>query len=126
MASVGRPALKAEQAKAIEMLVQGGYTQREIADAVGVTQTTISTWKNKDDKFKDALHERQLTFLGDAVPKAMKTMIDLLDSKSDYVRFQAADNILTRMGFDPVDRQEVSVELPTFVDDIKDVDEDEE
>ncbi|MFS1351456.1 hypothetical protein ACLZX5_14480 [Enterococcus faecium] len=50
-------------------------------------------------------------------------MLNLLNAKSEMVRFNAAKDILDRGGFAPVNKQEVTtIQPPTFIDDIGDTD----
>lgn len=98
--------LKAKQKKCIELLVEGKMTQREIAQAINITEKTISVWKS-DPEFSSSLENATRLSIRSLASKAKNTMASLLNSDSDNVRFQAAKDILDRAGFKP--REEVEV-----------------
>ena len=61
----------------------------------------------------------QVEHLSNQVPKALQTMIDLLNAKSELVRFQASKDILDRTGYNPVERQQIETNATVqFNDDI--------
>lgn len=103
--------------KAIVLMVTTDLSQREIAKKLGINETTVSKWKNRAD-FKERLKEEQNSFLGDLTRPAMRTMKELLESGSDYVRFQAAQDILDRTGYKPTDKLEIEAETVVIKDDI--------
>lgn len=108
------------QDQAIALYVSGEkITDSEVARRIGVSRQVVSNWRNKDRQFQERLKTAQFRLLQSHVKDAINTMVELLDARSEHVRFEAASDILTRCGFDPVDKQEVSVNLPTFVDDLK-------
>lgn len=83
-----------------------------------MNRATISRWK-ANDKFREGFKGYQAEHLQKQVPKALQTMINLLDAKSELVRFQASKDILDRTGYNPVDKQEVTMQSAvTFNDDI--------
>ena len=101
------------------MLVRTPLTQKEIAKEVGVHETTICKWKKKDD-FNKLVREEQDKFLKDLSAPAIRTINALLDSHSDYVRLQAAQDILDRTGYKPTENINMdSTETVMIVDDIK-------
>ena len=99
--------LKPKQKKCIELLVEGRLKQREIAEAINVSEKTISLWK-KDTEFTESLNLALNLSVRSLAPRAIKTMNELLDSNSENVRFMAAKDILDRTGFKPQDRIEIS------------------
>lgn len=99
--------LKPKQKKCIELLVEGRLKQREIAEAINVSEKTISLWK-KDTEFTESLNSALSLSVRSLAPRAIKTMNELLDSNSENVRFMAAKDILDRTGFKPQDRIEIS------------------
>lgn len=117
----GGVAMASKMEKAIHLMVYTTLTQREIAEKLDVCEETISRWKNRDD-FKSKKKEEEREFLFELTSPAMRTMRELLNSNSDYVRFQAAQDILDRTGYKPTDKQEVDINLPTFIDDIQGAD----
>ena len=103
--------------RAVRLMVRTNMSQREIAKEIGITEATISKWKHRDDFDEVRLKEERL-YLGDLAAPALRTMKELLNAKSELVRFNAAHDILDRTGFKPVDRQEIEVTTPVFVEDV--------
>lgn len=99
--------LKGKQRKCLELMLTGNFTQKEIAEKIGVTEQTITNWKKKDEfaeEYNTALKKR--INLHAAV--AFKTETELLRSAdSDSVRLNAAKDILDRAGFKS--RDEISL-----------------
>ena len=89
------------------MLVCGSYTQAQIARELKISEQTICNWK-KDEEFSSECSKHLRISLKTLVPKAVKTMEDLLESESDNVRFSAAKDILDRTGFKPSDNINVN------------------
>ena len=90
----------------------------EIAGEIDVNRSTISRWKH-NDKFREGFKGYQAEHLSKQVPKALQTMINLLDAKSELVRYQASKDILDRTGYTPVERQQIETTATVqFNDDI--------
>lgn len=87
--------LSPKRRKAVTALVSAEKTQREIAAEIGITEFTLSTWK-RDDMFLKAMDEISNLAFGNAKFKALKTVINLLNSGSDTVKLNAAIYILDR------------------------------
>ena len=100
--------------KAINMMVYTNLTQREIAEKLDVREETISRWKNRED-FKSKKKEEEGKFLCELTSPAMRTMRELLNSHSDYVRFQAAQDILDRTGYKSTDKVDMTLDVPTII-----------
>ena len=90
------------------MLVCGSYKQAQIARELKISEQTICNWKNKDEEFAAELSKHLRISLKTLVPKAVKTIEDLLESESDNVRLSAAKDILDRTGFKPSDNINVN------------------
>ena len=93
------------QSIAAKLMVSTSMTQREIAQKLDVREETVSRWK-KSSEFQRKLKEEQDKYLNDLTAPAMRTIRDLLNSHSDYVRLQAAQDILDRTGYKPTDKVE--------------------
>lgn len=91
--------LKKKQKKALELMLAGEISQKEIAAQVGVTEQTIINWKKNEEfinEFNDALRNNINTAAG----KAFKRELELLKkADSDSVSLSAAKDILDRAGF---------------------------
>jgi len=87
--------LPKKQQKTIMLLFSGEMNQGEVADNVGISRTTISAWKQKEI-FRQAQDEYNRFMLRDLTSEAIMTMRELLDARSEMVRFSAAKDILDR------------------------------
>ncbi len=103
--------------KAVRLMVRTSMSQKEIAKEIGVNETTISKWKNQSD-FDEVRFQEERQYLGDLAAPALRTMKELLNAKSELVRYNAASDILDRTGFKPVEKQELEITTPTFVEDV--------
>jgi DNA-binding XRE family transcriptional regulator len=92
------------------MLITGKYTQKEIAQSLGICEKSIINWKSSEE-FQNAYNSAVRKNLSYAAGKALKTQIELLDSKNDNVRYSAAKDILDRTGFKCRDILEVSQQI---------------
>lgn len=105
--------------KAVRLMVRTNMSQKEIAKQIGITEATISKWKRRADFDEVRLHEERL-YLGDLAAPALRTMKQLLNAKSELVRYNAASDILDRTGYKPTEKQEVEISAAVveFIDDI--------
>lgn len=111
--------LKPKQKKCIELLVEGQMTQREIAQAINITEKTISVWKSEAE-FASELENATRLSIRALAAKAKNTMASLLNSDSDNVRFQAAKDILDRSGFKPQEKIELSKSVDDSIREMED------
>lgn len=111
--------LKPKQKKCIELLVEGQMTQREIAQAINITEKTISVWKSEPE-FSSELENATRLSIRSLATRAKNTMASLLNSDSDNVRFQAAKDILDRAGFKPQEKIEVSKSIDDSIREMED------
>lgn len=103
--------LPENQQKAIMILFSGKQTQGRIAENVGVARVTLTLWRQKD-KFRKAQDEYNRFMLRDLTNEAILTMRDLLDSRSEMVRFNAAKDILDRsMSYEQTRKIKADAEL---------------
>lgn len=110
--------LTKKQQDYIRLKNETNLTEGEIASEIDVNRSTISRWKN-NDKFREGFRGYQVEHLSNQVPKALQTMINLLDAKSELVRFQASKDILDRSGYNPVETQQIETNATVqFNDDI--------
>lgn len=108
---MGSNSLKPRQQRCIRLMATGCWTQRAIAEEIGVTQATICNWK-KDPIFQAELQEALRVSVRDIAARALKEQEKLLEAKNEMVRFMAARDILDRAGVKP---QDVAAVLPTPV-----------
>jgi uncharacterized protein YjcR len=107
--------LKPKQIKCLELMVQGNMTDKDIAEAINITQKTICEWKKNCREFQDEYNSLMRRSLQYAAPKAFRKQVALLDSKNDMVAHLAAKDIMDRAGFNPVDKIEAEITLPVVI-----------
>ena len=97
--------LSVQQEQVID-LISAGRSQRDAAEAAGVTEVTVSRWR-QSPTFRQALEERreELTAahrmgLAMLVGKAIETLAALMDDASGHVRLRAALVVLRAAGLD--------------------------
>lgn len=105
-------ALNQRQLKAVEMLVYTDKQKQEIAEELGVTNSTISVWLRKEE-FQSAIREEVQRKFSSLATKALTKMEKLLDSRQDAVAFAAAREVLNKAGYQEV--QKVEQELKTKI-----------
>lgn len=102
--------------RAIEMLVEGGYTITAIAEEAEVTRTTMYSWMRRDD-FKAKLSEMQETkndtlkenVKGNAEAN-IKVLEELRDkSSNDMTRYHAANVLLGFAGWNDKQSHEITI-----------------
>ena len=80
------------------MQFEGTYTDEEIAKNVGRKRPTVTLWK-KEQWFKKAFNAYANKLIKNKyISKAMNTVFELLDAKSEMVRLQAASTIFKLSG----------------------------
>ena len=110
--------LTKKQQEYIRLKNETDLAEGEIAVEIDVNRSTISRWKH-NDKFREGFKGYQAEHLSKQVPKALQTMINLLDAKSELVRYQASKDLLDRTGYTPVERQQIETTATVqFNDDI--------
>ncbi|MDR6744678.1 phBC6A51 family helix-turn-helix protein [Staphylococcus epidermidis] len=110
--------LTKKQQEYIRLKNETDLAEGEIAVEIDVNRSTISRWKH-NDKFREGFKGYQAEHLSKQVPRALQTMINLLDAKSELVRYQASKDILDRTGYTPVERQQIETTATVqFNDDI--------
>lgn len=112
-------ALKPKQVECLKLMLSNPKIKgRELAEALNVTEKTISQWKHHDAEFQieyKALVDSKLQY---AATQALEKQITLLDSSNDMVAHLAAKDLLDRSGFKPTEKieQAVDMELNITVD----------
>ena len=103
--------IKPKQLKCLELMLSGTMTDKEIAEAINVTQKTICDWKKNNKEFQDEYNAMMRNSLQYAAPKAFNKQMSLLKSKNDMVAHLAAKDILDRAGFSPVEKVDLNADL---------------
>lgn len=113
--------LTPQQIRALElMFAKQKYTQKEIAEQVGVTRATIIKWK-KSKEFKAAFDGLINQQLQDIAPRALDTLVSLLEAESEKIRLDAAQALLDRAGYTKENKISVGSHTPVVIhNDLKD------
>lgn len=106
--------LNKKQKMCLELMAAGTLSQREVAKRIDVAEETISRWK-KDKEFMAELDGLIRISIQSLAAKAFNTQINLLNAKSEMVRYMTAKDILDRAGFKPTDKVEVGGAIPIVI-----------
>ena len=86
------------QAELVHMILHNGCNPTEAADAIGRNKAWAYNTLNKQHVIEYRQQLAMMTLGWDAT-QAMATMRELLGSKSQYVRLEAARDLMDRAGF---------------------------
>lgn len=110
--------LNPKQKKCIEMMVEGSFTQKQIAETLNVSENTVCNWK-KNDEFMSEYNTTLKSNINQVAAKAFDTQMKLLNARSEMVRYMVSKDILDRAGFKPSNDINLNVEPVTIVNDLK-------
>lgn len=97
-----------KQMLAITLLLDGKSNQ-QIADEVGVVKNTIINWKKNDEFMKEYQKQARECFQ-DYAMEAKNRIVDLMrNGKNESIVLKACQDILSRAGFDAIQKQEISM-----------------
>ena len=100
--------MEAKRLKALEILVSGDYkSYEEVADKLKITRRTLYNWRNEEE-FSAELERRIKIKIGGIVPRAIKKLDELIDSKKEIIALQAAKDILDRGGYKATDKIDIN------------------
>lgn len=94
--------MASKKEKVAKLMVYSDLTQKEIAKQIGVVESTITRWKKQED-FQKLLKENEKSYLKDLVAPAMRSLKDLINANSEFVKLEAVKTILDRAGYDSID-----------------------
>ena len=97
-AQVGNEKLTESQAELVHAILHNGCTPREAAQQLGRNKAWAYTTLKKQHVIEYRQQLAMMTLGWDAT-QAMATMRELLGSKSQYVRLEAAKDLMDRAGF---------------------------
>lgn len=106
--------LDPKQQRFVHLYLTGSYTNKEIAQLLDIHQNTLYNWLRDDrvieviNEIQKVEHETIETQLKAMRTKAINTMMELMDSPIDGVRYQASKDILDRAGHKS--KQEIKVD----------------
>lgn len=95
---MAKTGLTPAQKECIKLMIGGDLKLKDIAAQIGVTQNTISNWR-RNDLFVETYERAVRDGLANTAAKALRTMVGLLDSPIDNVRYSAAKDLLDRCGY---------------------------
>lgn len=107
--------MKVSDEKLLELCLSG-MSQREIASALNMTPPAVCKRMSKP-AFKEKLREHRQAVLRDmeaelsaAAKKSVQTLVELLDSSNQYLRFSTASRIV-QLNMDIVTQQDLLEEI---------------
>ena len=110
--------LNPKQRKCIELMIDGSYTQKQIAEQLNVSENTISNWK-KNNEFMGEYNTTLKSNINAVAAKAFSTQMKLLSARSEMVKYMVAKDILDRAGFKPSEKVDWTVEPVVIVNDLE-------
>lgn len=104
--------------KAVELLIERRLTYSEIAQEVGISRNTLQKIR-EDENTANLIKDSTDSEIKISVANAGKTLINLLDARSEFVRLEAAKHILALGGIKVADKADLnSMEGVKIIDDI--------
>ena len=101
-------ALNNRQMQAVELLVNTNMLKQDIAAAVGVSGTTMSTWLKKPE-FQDAIKAEMNRAFQPLAYKARRRLENLIDSDNEQVALAASKDALDRAGYSATQKVENTI-----------------
>lgn len=92
----------------INLMVTTDMSQKEIANEIGIEESTISRWKKKEE-FQVEKERQEKEFLRDLKSPAIKTLRRLLNAKSEFVQYSTAVYIVDKTDLLSIKKEELSV-----------------
>lgn len=109
--------LPPKQQRFLNLYLTGAYTHQELANLLRVHINTVGNWlrlpiiKEYIKKYQEEEHTETRVKLNAMTMKAVETMMDLLDSPMDGIRYQASKDILDRAGHKTSQKMEIKKEV---------------
>lgn len=101
-------ALNNRQLQAVELLVYTNKLKQEIAEEVGVSGTTMSTWLKKPE-FQDAIKAEMARAFQPLAYKARRRLENLIESDNEQVALSASKDALDRAGYGATQKVENTI-----------------
>lgn len=102
--------MASKKEKVASLMVYSDLTQKEIAKQIGIAESTITRWKSQQE-FQNLLKDNQQSYMKDLVAPAMRTLKNLINANSEFVRLEAVKTILDRAGYDLIDNRLKELEI---------------
>lgn len=104
--------LNPKQAECLRLMMENPKIKgRELAKRLGVTEKTISQWKNQNAEFQDEYISLVRSNIQYTAALALEKQIKLLQSPNDMVAHLAAKDLMDRAGMKPVEKIEQAVDM---------------
>lgn len=94
--------------KAIQLLVYSDKLKGDIAEEVGVSRTTLSTWLN-EDVFQEGIRAEMHRGFSEMALKARKRLDNLVDDTNSQVALAAAKEVLNKAGYQETTKLEQDI-----------------
>ena len=103
--------LNPKQVECLKLMMQNPkISGKELAEALKVTEKTISQWKNRHTEFQEEYNTLVRSKIQYAATQALGKQIDLLQSRNDMVAHLAAKDLMDRAGFNPVEKIDADID----------------
>lgn len=118
-------ALTPAKFRCITLYLSGMYTNKKIAQIIGVSENTIRAWLMQDtvQQVIKIFQQREFDMIDSKLKsmrnKALDTMSDLMDSVKDEVRLGASKDILDRTGHKAMQQIKVDKTVTTIEQQLK-------
>lgn len=113
--------LTPQQVRALDLMFsKKKITQTEICKELNISRKTLVNWKNSKP-FRAAFDNLINQQLQDIAPRALDTLVSLLDAQSEKIRLDAAQALLDRAGYTKENKISVGSHTPVVIqNDLKD------
>lgn len=101
-------ALNNRQLQAVDLLVYTNKLKQEIAEEVGVSGTTMSTWLKKPE-FQEAIKAEMARAFQPLAYKARRRLEGLIESENEQVALSASKDALDRAGYGATQKVENTI-----------------
>lgn len=101
--------LNANMIKCIQLMVYTDMSKGDICKEIGVAPNAISRWQARED-FQAALRDEMHKGFDALAIKARRKLDTLIDSKNDGVALGACKEVLSKAGYDAVQKVEQKVD----------------
>jgi len=102
-----KPENQAKWLEVIQLFAAGGYSQKEMAEKVGISESQIYRWKQTKE-FQEALRLELKNKIADYVGMAIKNIATLaVTAESETVRLNANKELLEKYGV--TSKQEIDI-----------------
>ena len=123
----GLKPLQPAKSRMVLLYCTGQYTNKKIAELIGVSSNTITAWLMQPEVMEiiEEIQKREFGIIESSLKairnRAVNTMTELMDSPMDGVRYQASKDILDRTGHKPTTKVQVDKTVTTIEEQLKSI-----